>query len=367
MSKRSRKDREENHKEDDAGDVSRRTFLVFAGSAAIGRFLLPASDDAQVGPTRRLIGAPVRWGEGEASLLWTEVGSGGEVSTRIWMPETPQEIAEAEAFHAAAAKIDWDRVVRADVPLPGDTGATRRFEHVDGKSAKFWEIMPLESGYRVRSGKVGTAGRTQEKSFSDAEIARAEMTKLIADKLKKGFVEIAAGADIPKRVERTRTGPIDWTDEDAWEELFARLGANHRRGRDDARPSVEDLDTFEAAHQFRLPASYRAFIRVFGPGEFSTSHQIYCPGASLSEMGERQELFAEIARNLDFLSDTQAQAEPTAHMICFGEIAHIGTRYYGWDYHDVRDPVTHEVCHPAIRFRGPLLPDRRRVVPRVCQ
>jgi uncharacterized protein (TIGR02996 family) len=342
MAKRSRKDGDENPQEGAAGAVSRRTFLVFAGSAAIGRFPLPVSDDAQTGPTLRLIGAPMRWGDGETSLLWTEVGSGGEVSTRIWMPETPEEVAEAEAFYAAAAKIDWDKVVLADVPMPGDPGATRRFELVDGNSAKFWEIMPLESGYRVRSGKVGTAGRTQEKSFSNAEAAGNEVAKLIVERTKKGYVEIAADVDIPKKVERERREPVDWTGEDAWEEVFGRLGARHRRGREDARPSVEDLDAFEAAHHFRLPASYRAFIRVFGPGEFSTSLQIYSPGASLSEMGERQDRFARMVGNVDFLTNTQTQAEPIAHMVCLGEDIHIGTRYYGWDYEDVRNPATHE-------------------------
>jgi len=43
----------------------------------------------------------------------------------------------------------------------------------------------------VRFGRIGTPGQSQTKNFSDAEHARRESDKLIAEKLKKGYVEKA--------------------------------------------------------------------------------------------------------------------------------------------------------------------------------
>ena len=70
----------------------------------------------------------------------------------------------------------------------------RRFEFVDGGSSKFWEISLEGSAFTVRFGRIGTNGQTQEKSFPTAEKARAEHDKLVAEKVKKGYVEISGDA-----------------------------------------------------------------------------------------------------------------------------------------------------------------------------
>ena len=68
----------------------------------------------------------------------------------------------------------------------------RRFELVDGKSSKFWEVSHEGTALTVRFGKIGTNGQTQTKSFPTSEKAKAEHDKLIKEKTGKGYSEITA-------------------------------------------------------------------------------------------------------------------------------------------------------------------------------
>ena len=67
----------------------------------------------------------------------------------------------------------------------------RRFEFSEGKSNKFWEISMSGTDVTVRFGRIGTNGQTQTKSFADAAAATKHAEKLIAEKLEKGYEEIA--------------------------------------------------------------------------------------------------------------------------------------------------------------------------------
>lgn len=68
----------------------------------------------------------------------------------------------------------------------------RRFELVEGTSSKFWEAATEGSEMTVRFGRIGTNGQTQTKTFADEDKAASELEKLIKEKLKKGYSEIAA-------------------------------------------------------------------------------------------------------------------------------------------------------------------------------
>ena len=68
----------------------------------------------------------------------------------------------------------------------------RNFEFVGSGSAKFWEIGRDGVEVTVRYGRLGTAGQTQLKSFDSEAAATAHVTKLIAEKVKKGYQEAAA-------------------------------------------------------------------------------------------------------------------------------------------------------------------------------
>lgn len=72
-----------------------------------------------------------------------------------------------------------------------------RLELMDGKSCKFWEIELSGASYVVRWGRIGAEGQAKQKGFSDAEQAREEHDKLVAQKTKKGYV-VVTGASAGK-------------------------------------------------------------------------------------------------------------------------------------------------------------------------
>jgi len=65
----------------------------------------------------------------------------------------------------------------------------RKFTYSDAKSHKFWHIELSGSSFTVTYGRQGTAGTSQTKTFPDAATARKEHDKLVAEKVKKGYVE----------------------------------------------------------------------------------------------------------------------------------------------------------------------------------
>jgi formylglycine-generating enzyme required for sulfatase activity/predicted DNA-binding WGR domain protein len=73
----------------------------------------------------------------------------------------------------------------------------RRFEFVDGKSNKFWEVDVKGKTLNVTFGKIGTKGQSKPKDFATPEKAKAEMEKLIKEKTGKGYVEVGGKAVKP--------------------------------------------------------------------------------------------------------------------------------------------------------------------------
>jgi predicted DNA-binding WGR domain protein len=66
----------------------------------------------------------------------------------------------------------------------------RRFEFADDKSNKFWEIEQDGLDLNLRWGRIGTEGQSQTKAFADQAKCTAAMSKLIAEKTGKGYVEV---------------------------------------------------------------------------------------------------------------------------------------------------------------------------------
>jgi predicted DNA-binding WGR domain protein len=77
----------------------------------------------------------------------------------------------------------------AAVPPVPPASKVRRFEFIGGSSQKFWEIALAGKSFTVRFGRIGTAGQSQTKSFADEAKAKREVENLIAEKVKKGYVE----------------------------------------------------------------------------------------------------------------------------------------------------------------------------------
>ena len=74
---------------------------------------------------------------------------------------------------------------------------TRRFQLSDGKSDKFWEITVSGASFDVRFGRIGTNGQAQTKPFSSDAAAAQESSKLIREKIAKGYIEVACATPTP--------------------------------------------------------------------------------------------------------------------------------------------------------------------------
>ncbi len=73
---------------------------------------------------------------------------------------------------------------------PGAGSAGRRFELVEGRSSKFWEILVAGAEVTVRYGRIGSQGQASTKAFADAAAAARQAAKLIAEKTAKGYCEV---------------------------------------------------------------------------------------------------------------------------------------------------------------------------------
>jgi predicted DNA-binding WGR domain protein len=68
----------------------------------------------------------------------------------------------------------------------------RRFEYAGGGSSKFWEIGRDGAVVTVSFGRIGTAGQTQVKELGSEADAISHLDSLVAEKVKKGYVESGA-------------------------------------------------------------------------------------------------------------------------------------------------------------------------------
>ncbi|MBN1909118.1 MAG: STM4015 family protein [Pirellulales bacterium] len=74
----------------------------------------------------------------------------------------------------------------------------RELVFMDAKSSKFWNIELDGDSHTVTYGRTGTDGQSKTKEFPSQEKAKSDFDKLVASKLKKGYVDAAGegtGAD----------------------------------------------------------------------------------------------------------------------------------------------------------------------------
>jgi predicted DNA-binding WGR domain protein len=69
----------------------------------------------------------------------------------------------------------------------------REFQYVDGSSRKFWAIALDGTSFTVHFGRIGTLGQAKTKDCSTEDAATREYDKLIAEKTRNGYIEVAAG------------------------------------------------------------------------------------------------------------------------------------------------------------------------------
>jgi predicted DNA-binding WGR domain protein len=75
--------------------------------------------------------------------------------------------------------------------------AQREFQFREGGSDKFWAIDVAGKAFTVRFGRTGTAGQAQTKEFGSLAEAQQAADKLIAEKTRKGYVEVSGGSAVP--------------------------------------------------------------------------------------------------------------------------------------------------------------------------
>lgn len=89
--------------------------------------------------------------------------------------------------------------------------SSRVFHYSEGASHKFWSVTVAETVCTVCFGRIGAAGQTQAKTFASAEEAAQAAARLVAQKIKKGYVEVApeeAARATPKKMPpRRRSKP----------------------------------------------------------------------------------------------------------------------------------------------------------------
>lgn len=79
-------------------------------------------------------------------------------------------------------------------PKPDDAaGAVRSLRFEQGSSRKFWRATAKGGELTVCYGRIGTSGQTLLKQFESPERAQREMEKLVAEKLRKGYIEEVQG------------------------------------------------------------------------------------------------------------------------------------------------------------------------------
>ena len=83
----------------------------------------------------------------------------------------------------------------------------RRFEFVEGKSAKFWQAEFVGTTFIVEFGRLGTKGQRKEKDFPNEDAAKKELEKKIAEKLREGYSEVAAIAADAAVPDGTKVAP----------------------------------------------------------------------------------------------------------------------------------------------------------------
>jgi predicted DNA-binding WGR domain protein len=65
----------------------------------------------------------------------------------------------------------------------------RHFEFVRGTSSKFWEVSVADCTVTICFGRIGTSGQSQTKDFASPAAAQLHADKMIAEKVRKGYLE----------------------------------------------------------------------------------------------------------------------------------------------------------------------------------
>lgn len=157
----------------------------------------------------------------------------------------------------------------------------RRFEFVEGTSAKFWSSAVEGTKFVVVYGRLGTDGKRSEKEFPSEDLARKEYEKKVAEKLREGYHEVAADAaaaapagakgaaaasqkmTLPSRFSSGTASPKDVADAAAaLGRLEGELGGRSWRVAREARKARAALERLHGVDPAKVPQLASAFSSV---------------------------------------------------------------------------------------------------------
>ena len=88
----------------------------------------------------------------------------------------------------------------------------REFQFIDGSSKKFWSIALDGTSFTVHFGRIGTLGQANAKDCGTEDAAKREYDKLIVEKTRNGYIEVAAGTSssgaIPEPRKAASAAPV---------------------------------------------------------------------------------------------------------------------------------------------------------------
>lgn len=94
----------------------------------------------------------------------------------------------AESTATPTAHVAIDELSEATA-ASGAAAESRALSYAQGSSSKFWNISRAGAELTVTYGRTGTQGQRLIKSHESEERAQREMEKLVAEKLRKGYVD----------------------------------------------------------------------------------------------------------------------------------------------------------------------------------
>jgi predicted DNA-binding WGR domain protein len=142
----------------------------------------------------------------------------------------------------------------------------------DGKSHKFYEVVIDGAKLTIRFGRIGDTGQTQVKEFPSADKARAEATKKLAEKAKKGYAAAVLGERKKRTVTRreivsqkaavgTTQAPILWKFSGGVDRAFGVFIDEARCWMGNEGGSIFSLDhDGKVLDQFRLPDGVKCIV-----------------------------------------------------------------------------------------------------------
>lgn len=114
------------------------------------------------------------------------------VYAKDWLEDSNRVLAEIERELEGRAQNNDEPEVKQEAPVAKQEDEVKYTVFVSSAGDRFWEIAQVEQQLFIRSGKPGTKGQTQVKTFATEEEAVAAKEVLIEEKKQEGFSEQAA-------------------------------------------------------------------------------------------------------------------------------------------------------------------------------